>query len=379
MRVLLTGGGSGGHVNPAIAIADTIKMNQPDAQIAFVGVEGGKESDLVPRAGYPLHYVESRGFQRSLSLSNIKALATAIHSPYSKNTKEILETFRPDIVIGTGGYVCWPLLCAASRAGIPTMVHESNCKPGVAVKMLQYKVDTILLNFKETREQLHCRKKCVVVGNPLRGGFGSITYEQARAAMGLSDKELLVLISAGSLGSQSVNKAVLDMLRNVAPTYPHVHFWLSTGSKNHAEALAQYREYELSRYDNVELCEYIYDMPAKMAAADVVISRAGAMSLSELCRMGKASIIIPSPFVAGNHQYYNAKALEDRGAALLVEEQDFSGGALPRALLPLLEDADARRRLQRNIRAVAGDDANRLIYHLIVSAVENHQRKQSKK
>ena len=160
LRVLLTGGGSGGHVNPAIAIADTIRMNQPDAEIAFVGVKGGKECDLVPRAGYPLYYVESQGIRRSLSPSNIKALITAVTSPHSKQTKEILENFKPDIVIGTGGYVCWPLLRAASLAGIPTVVHESNCLPGLAVKVLQYSVDSILLwNFGVTNPALRAIAK----------------------------------------------------------------------------------------------------------------------------------------------------------------------------------------------------------------------------
>ena len=316
MRVLLSGGGSGGHVYPAIAIADTIKMNQPDAQIAFVGVEGGKEGDIVPREGYPLYYVDSQGFDRSLSPSNIKAFATALYSPHSKKTKSLLQTFCPDIVVGTGGYVCWPLLRAAAYAGIPTMVHESNCKPGLAVKMLQYSVDTILLNFAETREYLRCKKKCTVVGNPLRGDFGTVSRDAARAKLKLADGELLVLCYAGSHGSSSVNRAVLDMLCSVAPTHPHVRFVLATGTANTKEAGEIYRSHELFRYGNVELCDYIYDMPIKMAAADVVISRAGAMSLSELCRMGKASIIIPSPFVADNHQLFNAKALSDRGAAL---------------------------------------------------------------
>lgn len=373
MRVLLTGGGSGGHVNPAIAIADTIKMNIPDAAIAFVGVENGKESDLVPRAGYPLYYVESQGFSRSLSLSNLKAMATALTSPRSKKTTDILKNFRPDIVIGTGGYVCWPLLRAATLAGIPTMVHESNCKPGLAVKMLQFSVDAILLNFPETREQLLCRKKCVVVGNPLRSGFGSIPKEQARAKLSMQEDERLVLCYAGSLGSETVNAAVLDMLRTLAPTRPNTRFLLATGKKNYDSALSLCSQYELDRCDNVIVKDYIYDMPLVMSAADVVISRAGAMSLSELARMGKAAVVIPSPNVADGHQLCNARALADRGAALLVEETDFPCGALSRAVLNLLDNRDVRRQLEKNIRAVANQDANRLIYECITKAVREYQ------
>lgn len=375
MRVLLTGGGSGGHVNPAIAIADTIKKYQPDAEILFVGVEGGKESVLVPKSNYELKYIESQGIRRSLSPKNIKALYLAVTSPRSRATREILDTFRPDIVIGTGGYVCWPLVRGAALAGIPTMVHESNCKPGLAVKMLQGSVGTILLNFPETQSYLRKKKKCVVVGNPIRGSFETVTRESARAALGLDDGQSMVLVSAGSLGSQSINVAVLDMLRTLAPTRPETRFVLSTGQGNYEEAKALYDEYELSRCPNVVMVDYLYDMATYMAAADVVVSRAGAISLSELSRMGKASIIIPSPHVADNHQYVNAKALVDRDAAMLVEESDFAGGALPRAMLALLDDVDVRRRLEKNIRTFSSMDANRLIYDHIVEAVAAYQAK----
>lgn len=376
MRVLLTGGGSGGHVNPAIAIADTIRMNIPDAEIAFVGVKGGKECDLVPRAGYPLYYVESQGIRRSLSPANIKALFMAVTSPHSKKTKDILKNFRPDIVIGTGGYVCWPLLRAAAYAGIPTMVHESNCQPGLAVKMLQRSIDRILLNFEETEQYLKKRKKCVVVGNPLRGGFGTISREEARGKLGLQGEETLVLCSAGSLGSASVNEAVLDMLRLLAPTRPTTRFVLSAGTRNIEAATARCHEYGLDAYPNVTVQEYIYDMPLQMAAADVVISRAGAMSLSEVARMGKACVVIPSPYVADNHQLMNAMAMADREAALVVEEKDFSAGALSRAVISLLDDGDLRKKLRSNITSFAKEDANQRIFELIVEAVDRYHSEQ---
>ena len=376
MRVLLTGGGSGGHVNPAIAIADTIRMNIPDAEIAFVGVKGGKECDLVPRAGYPLYYVESQGIRRSLSPANIKALFMAVTSPHSKKTKDILKNFRPDIVIGTGGYVCWPLLRAAAYAGIPTMVHESNCQPGLAVKMLQRSIDRILLNFEETEQYLKKRRKCVVVGNPLRGGFGTISREEARGKLGLQGEETLVLCSAGSLGSASVNEAVLDMLRLLAPTRPTTRFVLSAGTRNIEAATARCHEYGLDAYPNVTVQEYIYDMPLQMAAADVVISRAGAMSLSEVARMGKACVVIPSPYVADNHQLMNAMAMADREAALVVEEKDFSAGALSRAVISLLDDGDLRKKLRSNITSFAKEDANQRIFELIVEAVDRYHSEQ---
>jgi UDP-N-acetylglucosamine--N-acetylmuramyl-(pentapeptide) pyrophosphoryl-undecaprenol N-acetylglucosamine transferase len=292
--------------------------------------------------------------------------------------KKIIKEFKPDIVIGTGGYVCWPLLRAAAYAGIPTMVHESNCQPGLAVKMLQRSIDQILLNFSETEQYLKKRKKCVVVGNPLRGGFGTISREEAREKLGLDEKETLVLCSAGSPGSASVNEAMLDMLRLLAPTRPTTRFVLSAGTRNVEAATARYREYGLDAYPNVTVQEYIYDMPLQMAAADVVISRAGAMSLSEVARMGKACVVIPSPYVADNHQVKNAMAMADREAALVVEEKDFSAGALSRAVISLLDDSDLRKRLRSNITSFAKEDANQRIYELIVEAVEQYHNKQKK-
>lgn len=373
LRILLTGGGTGGHVNPAIAIADTVKMNQPDAQIAFVGTRTGKENDLVHRAGYPLYYVESMGIRRSLSLSNLKAIYLAVTSPYSKKTTAILRDFDPDVVIGTGGYVCWPILKAASRFGIPTVVHESNCLPGLAVRRLQGCVDSILLNYPESKDLLKVPEKCAVVGNPLVGGFGNVDRSAARRSLGLGEGNRLVLCYAGSIGSSTVNMAVLQMLSSLAGRYPETRFLLSTGARNYEEAEEMCRQLHLLETSNVKIQPYIYDMPIQMAAADIVISRAGAMSLSELARMGKAAVIVPSPYVADNHQYRNAKALADKEAALLVQEKDFSAGALTEAVEDLLKNQSHREALSRNIRAFAVDDANRRIYEKIVTMAAEYR------
>lgn len=379
LRVLMTGGGSAGHVNPAIAIADTIRTNCPDAKIAFVGTEQGKENDLVPRAGYPLYYVESMGLQRSLTPANIKAAFLAVTSPYSKKTNSILDEFRPDLVVGTGGYVCWPLIRAAARRGIPTVLHESNCHAGLTVRMLQGSVSRLLLNFEQTASQLRVKKKCRVVGNPLLGGFGAIPKEQARRQIGLRDDEQMVLFCAGSLGSQTVNAAVLELLRLVAADRPKVRFVLATGKRHYRDCLAVASEFGLDGCPNVELKEYIYDMPQQMAAADVVVTRAGAMTLSELSLMGKACVIVPSPYVADDHQLKNAKALSDRNAALLVEEKDFPERALQYAVLSLLDDRDLAENLQREIKKFATPDANRIIYDILIDLVKQDRAKKAAK
>ena len=210
MKVLLTGGGTAGHINPALAIADMIRRNAPGSEIAFVGIRGGKEEDLVPREGYRLYYVKSKGIQRSCRpramLSNVHALWLAAASPYYKSTRSILDDFQPDIVIGTGGYACWPIMAAAARRGIPTALHESNALPGLAVRKLQEKVDRIWTNFDRTAELLRVRETVRRVGNPLRGGFGGISRSAAQEQLGLRDGERLVLCFGGSLGAEHLNQ-----------------------------------------------------------------------------------------------------------------------------------------------------------------------------
>lgn len=375
MRVLMTGGGTGGHVNPALAIANTIKQNDPDAEIAYVGTKRGIETKLVPRAGYPMYYVEVQGIRRSLSPKNLKAAYLALTSPYK--ARAIIEEFKPDIVIGTGGYVCWPVMKAAADMGIPTALHESNAIAGIAVKMLQKSVDRIYLNFEKTGETLTCQKeKLLKVGNPVMGGFSSLTREEARQALGIPDKYKYVILSyAGSMGAEKVNDAVLALMREFTSKHPEVYHIHATGSIEHELCTTQFREMGLDKFENIELCEYIYDMPTKMAAADLTINRAGAMTVSELAITGKAAIFIPSPNVAENHQYKNARVLYDAGAAKLFEESELTDGAKPlidEVASLLSHDGDRERaEMSRKIKDFAVPDSNKIIYMDLLELVKN--------
>lgn len=379
MRVLITGGGTGGHVNPALAIANTIKQNDPDAVIAYVGTKRGIENKLVPKAGYPMYYVDVKGIKRSLSPSNIKAAYLALTSPIK--AKKIIREFRPDVVVGTGGYVSWPVVKAASQMGIPTALHESNAIAGVAVKMLQKSVDRIYLNFEKTGESLSCdRAKLMKVGNPILGGFSSMTREEARAKLGIPDKYKYVILSyAGSMGAEKVNDAVLCLMREFTAKHPEVYHIHATGSIELELCTSQFKEMGLDKCENIELCEYIYDMPVRMAAADITINRAGAMTISELAATGKCSIFIPSPNVAENHQYKNAKVLSDAGAAALFEEKDLVDGAKPliEEVEKLLSDGGEKLRAERSekIRQFAVSDANKLIYNDLVKLAQSGRNK----
>ena len=370
MRVLMTGGGTAGHINPALAIAETIKKNDPDAVIEFVGVKTGKENDLVPREGYPLHFVKSFGIRRSLSPANIKTLWVALTSPYSKETVGIIQSFKPDIVIGTGGYASWPIMAAAARMKIPTAVHESNVLAGLTVKRLQKKVDRVWINFEKTREQLSKRAHVVQVGNPLRSAFGTVTKEEAKRALGIGENQKLILSFGGSLGAAAINQAVIDLMRASIVGNPNVIHVHAAGKGIFAETEKRFSEMGLKTCANCFWVDYIYDMPLHMAAADLVISRAGAMTLSELALMKKSAILIPSPNVADNHQYKNAKALADAGAAVLIEEKNLQAGALTESVTRLLADGKAREKMEKSIASFADADANKRIWNEIVELVK---------
>lgn len=373
MRVIMTCGGTGGHINPAIAIANTIKENMPDAEILFVGTKKGQEGKLVPREGYEIEFVKSEGIRRSLSPANIKALIMSQISPFL--AKKIIRRFKPDVVIGTGGYACWPMLKAAAMMKIPCAVHESNAIPGMAVKMLQKSVDVIFTNFDRTSEFLTRKEKIIKVGNPLRTAFDNMDKNAARAELGISDKEFFVVSYGGSGGAEYLNQTLTELMSLYLGEEKNIRLIHATGSRDYAESLARYKSLGADKVKNSELVEYIYDMPAKMAAADLVICRAGAMTVSELSMMGKAAIIIPSPNVVDNHQYKNAKVLADAGAAILIEEKDVTAESLWREIKNLLCDPRKRGLLEKNIKQFAAQDVNKRIFDEIIRLVQTQKTK----
>ncbi len=367
MRVLLTGGGTAGHINPALAIAETILRNAPGSVVEFVGVAGGKEDELVPRAGHKLHHVKSSALQGKKGFGKFASLALAATSPYLPSTVSIIKKFKPDIVIGTGGYACWPIMAAAARMGIPTALHESNAHPGMAVRRLSKRVDRVWINFPETAAAFDHNKKTVCVGNPILQDFSAIERSEARAKLGIKEGQLLILSFGGSNGAERINNAVVEVMKETVAqdsTLIHRH---ASGKLNYEDAKAAYEEAGLDNAPNCSLLPYIYDMPLQMAAADLIIARAGAMTLSELALMQKAAILIPSPNVAENHQYKNAKALADANAAVLIEEKDLIDGKLNQTVRALLQSPEKRRELQDNIKVFAKEDACSRIWQDILA------------
>ena len=361
MNVLMTGGGTAGHVNPAIAIADTIKKKYPEAHIAFAASTepSDKAKELLSRTQYGEFYsIDICGMRSPVfHLGNVRTAYLMLKS--QGQAKQLIKQFKPDIIIGTGGYASWPLLAAGSRMGIPTLVHESNALPGKALMQVRGKVDRILVNFPEAAELFGLPDKTRVVGNPLLGGFTACDVKQARRTIGVEGNyRHMVLAVGGSRGAMMVNRYVFEMIGSMAKENPDVLFVTATGKDYYAEYKEKYAKAELDTLPNVRVSEYIYDMPVQMSAADIVISRAGAMTVSELALMHKAAILIPSPNVANDHQYKNAKALGDAGAAVYARESEFADGGLQSRVESLLRDEKALISLRVNIGKFASPDAN---------------------
>ena len=365
MRILMTGGGTAGHINPALAIAAMLREKHPQAEFLFVGAKGRMETRLVPAAGYPLRTVSVRGFQRRLSLKNIgrNILAAVDVVTSSMACARIIREFKPDIAIGTGGFVSGPVLREAIKQGIPTIVHESNAFPGVTVKLLAKEGATVLLCSEDARKHLPAGCEAIVTGNPLRGDFLTLDKAVSRKELGV-DERPLVLSFGGSLGAAHINEAMAGVLARSQKEgrLQHIH---GTGQVGYKPMLAMLDEQGVTLGNGITVREYIDDMPRCMAAADLVICRCGAMTLSELPAAGKPSILIPSPYVAENHQFHNAMVLVNRQAAVCIEEKDLSADSLWEAIGQLTADPQKLATMADNVRRAAILDADERIYRVV--------------
>ncbi len=370
MRVLLTGGGTSGHVNPALAIADIIKAQEPNSTFGYIGLETGIEKKLVDKEGYEFFNIKIQGIKRSLSPSNIKTAYLVMTAP--KKAEKIIEKFKPDVVIGTGGYVCWAPLKAAAAMGIPTVIHESNSVAGLAVRKLECKVDLILTNFASTKEGLSPESTCIHVGNPTRRSFENISKAEARKKLGIPDGAGFVILSfGGSLGAPKLNEAAVDVMRKFSVLHEDVYHFHSGGKNYYRNAMQMFAGYSLEKNQRLSIREYIYDMSLYMCACDLVICRAGAMTLTELAMMKKPAILIPSPYVTDNHQYKNAKVLSDAGAAVLIEESEMTEDTVASAVERIYSDIELRCRMSDNISKFANPDVGIRIYEEISKLIKN--------
>lgn len=371
MRILFAGGGTAGHINPALAIAGFIRDKEPSAQILFVGNKGGMEQRLVPQAGFDIETITISGFCRSMSpkaiIQNIKTVTRAVTA--SIESKKIIKAFKPDICVGTGGYVSGPVLRTAAKMGIPTIIHEQNAYPGVTNKMLAKSAKVVMLAVEAAKK--HFDNSCTIVttGNPVRKEIITTDKETARLELGL-DSRPVVLSFGGSLGARKINEAVAQLIARSGKDkrYQHIHAYGQYGKW--FPDLVKEKGTDISICNNLDIREYINNMPKCLAAADVVVCRAGAITLSELQVQGKPSVLIPSPNVAENHQYHNAMALVNAKAASIIEEKDLTGDTLEQAVDKLLLNSSLLKEYSSNARKLAITDANQRIYSVIENVLE---------
>lgn len=371
LKILFACGGTAGHINPAIAIAGYIKKRHQTADILFVGNPNGMEASLVKKAGYSFMPIEILGFERKISIRHLKHNIKAVKllATATNKAEKILKNFLPDIVIGTGGYVSGPILRKASLMGIKTITHESNAFPGITTKLLAKYVDKILIHTINTKQYLKYNEKCIVTGNPVRENILFMDTKKARQELGI-DNRICILSFGGSNGATQINKAIASVIEwhHKEDTIHHIH---ATGkySADIFYKILEEKNVQIANNPHIDVREYIHDMDKCLAAADLVICRSGAMTLIELQTTGKASILIPSPNVSENHQYYNAMELVDLGAAKIIEEKDLTDEKLIQVISEIISNKMTMLELSSNALRSANFNATQVIYKEIMNSI----------
>lgn len=374
MNVIFTCGGTGGHINPAIAVARMLRERRPEAKILFVGAADGMERDLVPREGFQLETLKISNLQRRLTPAGVwHNLVTSCHIAGSlQKAKKIIRQFEPDVIVGTGGYASYPALREGIRLKVPTAIHESNAVPGLATKLVADKVDRIMVSFEESRNLYSRPERVVVTGTPVREDFLYQKKSEARKALGLDDRPL-VISYWGSLGAREMNKKIARFIQLECQQEPfqHIHATGSFGWRWMPDLIRQ-MGIDLQKHPAVQLREYIYDMPMLMAATDLIICRAGASTISEVAASATPCIMVPSPNVTDNHQEKNARVLEARGAAMVLREEECDGDRMFEMVQTLLADPEKMASMRHALHQMAVVDAAERIYSTILELAQGH-------
>ena len=369
MKFLFTCGGTAGHINPAVGVAGRLKELLPDAEFLFIGAEGMMETELVPREGYEIRTIQISNLSRSLSFDGLKHNIGTVKKVISgvRKAEEIIREFCPDVVIGTGGYVCYPVLKAAHKLGIPTLVHESNAVPGLTTKLLSRSVECVMVGFEHAKENYPKGVNVVYTGTPVRAGFETLQKAEARVRLGIPADTPLLLSVWGSLGSDHMNAVMADFVPLAAEKkeFRMIH---SAGKRGYQKLMTEVGKCDPAA-SGIEIREYIYDMPTVMAAADLIACRSGASTLGELAAMGKPALLIPSPNVTNHHQEKNARELENAGAAVVLLEGTFDADSLYQTICELLKDRNLLEEMAAAMKRCGAVDATGKIAELVLSYV----------
>lgn len=371
MRVIIAAAGTAGHINPGLAIANKIKDKEKDSEIVFIGTTRGLENDLVPRSGYQLKTIDAYGLSKKISIDNLKKMYKTFKG-YGE-AKKIIKEFKPDIVIGTGGYICGATISAAHSLQIPTLLHESNAFPGKAVKMLARKTDTILVSFNDAKERIKNSKNVVFTGTPVKihkRDYGINEKFKIIKDVGLSEAKPIVLVFGGSQGAQRINDTILGILENGLNRHYQI-FW-ATGPKQFdvIKERLQDKNISINNVQNAKVVPYIYNMEDVMNVSNLIVARSGAMTITEISNLGKPSILIPLPNVSGDHQLYNAKVLADIGAAKIILNDELGYEMLNAQIEEIVLNKSRETQMSENAFKVSTDDVEEKIFREIVKLVK---------
>ena len=375
MRAIIAAAGTAGHINPGIAIANEIKRQEKASKIIFIGTTRGLENDLVPRAGYELRTIEAYGLSKKISIDNLKKMYKTLKG--FGEAKKIIKEFQPDVVIGTGGYICGATISEAHKLGIPTLLHESNAFPGKAIKILARKTDTILVSFKDAIPRIKNAKNVVFTGTPVKIKKINYTNEIKKnkiKELGLKEDKPIVLIFGGSQGAQKINEAIIEIIENNLNKNYQV-IW-ATGPKQYdiiKEELDN-KHKNINRIENMKIVPYIYNMEEIMNLVDLIVARSGAMTVTEISNLGKPSILVPLPNVSHDHQLYNAKALENRGAAKILLNDELTGKILNEQIEKIVLDEEEMLHMGEKALSMATSNVEEKIYNEI-KKICNRKRK----
>lgn len=375
MRVIVSAAGTGGHINPAIAIANKIRQKNPDSEIIFIGTNHGLENDLVPRAGFELKRIEAYGLKKEISFKNLKHIFQTIRS--TKEVKKIIDEFRPDLVLGTGGYICGPVFAAATSKKIPAVLHESNAYPGKAVKMFAKEVDCVLVGFEEAKERLSEAKKVVVTGTPTKIKKLTIARDERQkilSDLGVKSELPIVLIFGGSQGAQAINEATVDLIK--AKLNKDYQIIWATGQNQYDVVKESFEKESLSikNIKDVKVVPYIYNMEELINLADLVICRSGAMTITELAICGKPAIFIPLPSKSANRQEDNARVLEKLGAAKIILNHELTGEKLSSEINDIIKNRAKLEKMGKLANQIAPNHVEEKIYDEILKIVKTETK-----
>ena len=374
MKYLLAGGGTAGHINPALAIAGHIKENEPDAEFLFIGNRDGMEQRLVSAAGYEIKSVVISGFKRSLSPKSMAENVRTVYRSFASRAaaKKIIREFDPDVCVGTGGYVSGPVILAAADLGYPTLIHEQNAYPGITNKMLSKRVDKVMLAIADAKKHFDPSADFVVTGNPVRPSILSTKHSEAKRRLGLDDSRPIILSFGGSLGAKCINESMAELIARSAKDgrYYHIHAYGQQGM--FMPDLLKEKGVDIEKCDNLDIRQYIDNMNDCLAACDLVVSRAGAITLSEIQAKGRPAVLIPSPFVTENHQFHNAMSMVNQKAAMIIEQKDLTGEKLIETVDSMLSKPEVLSEYRKNAQRMAITDANERIYRAVKEVLAAH-------